>query len=222
YQTARGIPAVNIVGLSLPSDTMITYQGETHLIKLDQQGEIIRDTNNQHSLEPTIHAWLYFNERIAKPIANYLKNNYVNGTPLKDIIRFIVLCKGVPFRIDARTEDADSRGTNVICANLLTHLGETMDDPDALLFYYNKTPGISNPYYNRDPNFTMDCHFLPNHYQTTWQGRNIKLSYLVTHLSAPRFEDIQGMIDRSLNAINETDYDWFIDADPTPCRGWNP
>lgn len=62
-----------------------------------------------------------------------LKTTVVNGDTLKNKIRFIVLCKGVPFRIDARKEDADSRGTNVICANLLTHLGETMENEDALL-----------------------------------------------------------------------------------------
>lgn len=222
YKDARQIPDMNIVELSLPSDTMITYEGVTHLIELTQQGEIIKDRDNENTLTPTIHAWLYFNEKIAKPIANYLTTTYVNGTPLKDIIRFIVLVKGVPFRIDARKEDAESYGTNVICANLLTHLGETMEDPDALLFYYNKTPGILNPYFNVDANFSMEHHFLPNHYQTTGHGRTIKLSYLVTHLSAPRFEDIQGMIDRSLDAIYATDYDWFIDADPTPCMGWNP
>ncbi len=55
------------------------------------------------------------------------------------------MCKGVPFRIDARQEDADSRGTNVICANLLTHLGETMDDPEALLFYFDKENIINIP-----------------------------------------------------------------------------
>ena len=217
YMDARNIPEINELGLeNLDTLIDITHNGVTHTIYLDQQGEIIRDMDNAGTLTPTIHAWIYFNERIAKPIANYLTTTYVNGTPLKDIIRFIVLVKGVPFRIDARQEDADSRGTNVICANLLTHLGETMNDLDTLLFYYNKTPGISNPYYNVDPNFSMEHHFLPNHFQTTksydGQIREIPLSYLVTHLSAPRFEDIQGMIDRSVNAINETDYDWFIDA----------
>lgn len=67
YKDARNIPEeTNVIGLS-ELDTLIdiTHNGVTHTIYLDQQGEIIRDTNNQHSLEPTIHAWLYFNERIA-------------------------------------------------------------------------------------------------------------------------------------------------------------
>jgi hypothetical protein len=64
YKDARNIPGINVVELSLPSDAMITYQGETHLIELVQQGEIIRDSINQNSSTPTIHAWIYFNERI--------------------------------------------------------------------------------------------------------------------------------------------------------------
>ncbi|MCC6253572.1 MAG: T9SS type A sorting domain-containing protein, partial [Ignavibacteriaceae bacterium] len=164
----------------------------------------------------------YFNEKIAKPIANYLQTTNVNGTPLKDIIRFVVLVKGVPFRIDARQEDADSRGTNVICANLLTHLSETFENPEALLLYYNNTPNIPNPYFNADGNFTSDYHFIPNHFQTSafvnGQLRNIPLSYLVTHLSAPRYSDVTGMIDRSKNAIYTKNYVWFTDLDPTPCR----
>ncbi|BDQ03787.1 MAG: hypothetical protein HRF52_14460 [Ignavibacterium sp.] len=135
YKDARQIPESNILGLTnlIDDDIYDPVSNITHRIILDQQGEIIRDSINQNSLTPSIHAWLYFNERIAKPIANYLKTTVVNGDTLKNKIRFIVLCKGVPFRIDARKEDADSRGTNVICANLLTHLGETMENEDALL-----------------------------------------------------------------------------------------
>jgi len=222
YKEARQIPNSNIFELTRLVDTLVSDGTTEHWIKLDQQGEIIRDTINQNSLTPTIHAWIYFNDRIAKPIANYLKTTYVNGTPLKDIIRFIVLCKDVPFRIDARQEDADSRGTNVICANLLTHLGETFEDSSALLSYYNNYPGIPNPYFNADANFTFDYHFIPNHFQTNafvnGQLRNIPLSYLVTHLSAPRYSDVTGMIDRSKNAIYAKNYIWFTDLDPTPCR----
>ncbi len=224
YKNARQIPNSNICRLdSLDTLTTITHNGVTHTIYLDQQGEIIRDTNNQHSPTPSIHSWVYFNQRLAIPIANHLKNTYVNGTPLADIIRFVVLVKGVPFRIDAREEDADSRGTNVICANLLTHLGETFDDPDALLFYYNKPPGIINPYYKADFNFSMEHRFIPNHYQAIYyyggQNRYIPLSYLVTHLSAPGYAiDVKSMIDRSVNAINAQNYTWFTNLDPTPCE----
>ena len=91
YKLRRGIPDINLVELPRLVDTLVS-DGETeHLIKLDQQGEIIRDWNNKDILTPTIHAWIYFNKRIAIPIANYLETHFVNGTPLKDIIRIIVL-----------------------------------------------------------------------------------------------------------------------------------
>ena len=137
YQLKRGIPNSNIVELT-ELDTLIdiTHNGVTHTIYLDQQGEIIRDMNNKDIPTPSIHSWIYFNEKIAKKIAFHLQNTFVNGTPLKDIIRFVVLAKGVPFRIDAREEDADSDGQNVICANLLTRPGETMEDEDALPKYF--------------------------------------------------------------------------------------
>ncbi|MCZ7611745.1 MAG: hypothetical protein M5U17_16505 [Ignavibacterium sp.] len=66
YQLKRGIPESNIVELTeLDTLTDITHNGETHTIYLDQQGEIIRDTNNANSPEPSIHSWIYFNDRIA-------------------------------------------------------------------------------------------------------------------------------------------------------------
>jgi len=66
YQLKRGIPNSNIVELTeLDTLTDITYNGVTHTIYLDQQGEIIRDTNNHHSQTPSIHSWIYFNDRIA-------------------------------------------------------------------------------------------------------------------------------------------------------------
>jgi len=66
YVSARNIPGTNILGLEDLVDTVsITHEGVTHLIKLTQQGEIIRDMNNANSPEPSIHSWIYFNDRIA-------------------------------------------------------------------------------------------------------------------------------------------------------------
>jgi hypothetical protein len=41
YQTARGIPGVNIVPLSLPDSIPIDYQGVSHWVGLRQQNEVI-------------------------------------------------------------------------------------------------------------------------------------------------------------------------------------
>lgn len=235
YQQRRGIPSTNIVGLDSLFNEWITdpETQDSHYIKLEQQGETISDINNTNTWCATKHAWIYFNEKIAKPIANHLNNTYVNGTPLKDIIRFIVLCKGIPFKIHSRTDDGGySKNKNVVVDRLLCLLGETIKNPDALLDYFYSAPDpncdvagyeLNNPYYNSDLNFTTEHNFVPNYYTTTvtigGQNRTVTLSYLVTHLSAPRYEDIAAMIDRSILAINPQDYDWFIDAHPYPIHG---
>ena len=66
YMDVRNIPEINELGLeNLDTLIDITHNGVTHTIYLDQQGEIIRDMNNKDIPDPSIHAWLYFNERIA-------------------------------------------------------------------------------------------------------------------------------------------------------------
>lgn len=66
YKLRRGIPESNICRLdSLDTLVTVTYNNITHTIYLDQQGEIIRDMNNANSPEPSIHSWIYFNDRIA-------------------------------------------------------------------------------------------------------------------------------------------------------------
>ncbi len=240
YKNARGIPESNIVELT-ELDTLVSITdplyGTTHTIEL-QQGlendkEIIRDATILSYNPVNRHAWLYFVDRIAAPIAEKLRTTFVNGTPLKDIIRFIVLCKGVPFRIMTKPDDSESCNQNVPVDGLLCFLGEDINDPYHLMDYLNmvgaeneqcrETFDIDNPYYNADPNFTMDHMFLPNHYNGTaiihGQQKNITLSYLITHLDGMSLNDVENMIDSSIAAINSSGYDWFIDADPTPCHG---
>ncbi|MCZ7611755.1 MAG: hypothetical protein M5U17_16555 [Ignavibacterium sp.] len=67
YRIAREIPVSNILGLEnlINDDIYDSVSNTTHRIILDQQGEIIRDTNNANSPEPSIHSWIYFNDRIA-------------------------------------------------------------------------------------------------------------------------------------------------------------
>ncbi|MFN7014694.1 MAG: hypothetical protein ACK4ON_10550, partial [Bacteroidia bacterium] len=233
YTTARNIPAVNVVGLNglVNDDIYDPVSNTTHRIILEQQGEIIRDSTILSYNPINRHAWLYFVEKIAAPIAEKLRTTFVNGTPLKDIIRFIVLCKGVPFRILTTPDHGSSCNQNVPIDGLLCFLGENIYDPHHLMTYLNMegatnghcngTFDIVNPYYNSDPNFNMNHFFLPNHYSkfNSYFNRNIELSYLISHLDGMSFSDVKNMIDSSIAAINSSDYDWFIDADPTPCAG---
>ncbi len=237
YQNARGIPESNIVKLNQLVDDDV-YDPETqtwHSIVLDQgeegEKELIKD--EQGSLFPIYrHAWIYFIERIAEPIANHLRTTIVNGDTLKNTIRFIVLCKGIPFRILTIEDYASSCNQNVSVDALLCFLGEDIDDPYHLLDYLNEespdtngtcqgTYNIANPYYNADPTFSMDHQFLPNHYSSynSHLARDVTLSYLITHLDAMSLDDVKNMIDSSIAAINSSGYDWFIDSDPTPCKG---
>ncbi len=236
YRLRRGVPPSNIVALNGLQNEWVTdtLTWESHYIKIEQQLETISDSNNvtNNTQCATKHAWIYFNEKIAKPLANYLNTTVVNGDTLKNTIRYIVLCKGIPFRILARTDNGGwSKNKNVVLDRLLCFLGETINDPDALLDYFYSNPNdcenpgyeLMNPYFNADPHFSMDKNFVPNVYKTTinidGQQRTATLSYLVTHLTAPRYEDITAMIDRSVNAINSQGYDWFIDAHPNPDTG---
>jgi len=107
YKNARGIPGSNIVGLP-DLDTLANIidleTGIEHLIELQQgegnEKEIIYDTQGRFDTVYK-HAWIYFIDRIAEPIAYHLRTTVVNGDTLKNTIRFIVLCKGVPFKIQA-------------------------------------------------------------------------------------------------------------------------
>ncbi|NCS89222.1 MAG: hypothetical protein GW789_10840 [Ignavibacteria bacterium] len=99
YRDVRGIPASNIKGLNIPTSA---YNGA---VQLEQEGEVIRRMGSCSDYDSNgvcdSLAWYYFEEYIAGPIRNHL-NNTVDpntGKPLFNQIRYIVLCKGVPFRI---------------------------------------------------------------------------------------------------------------------------
>jgi uncharacterized protein (TIGR03790 family) len=236
YKNARNIPASNILGLEslVNADIFDSESNTTHRIEITQDGEIISDGTILSYGPIYRHSWLYFVKKIAKPIADHLRTTIVNGEPLANTIRFIVLCKGVPFRILTTPDDSESCNQNVPVDALLCFLGEDINNPYHLMSFLNlETPSpipphpcrgiysIQNPYFNADPGFSMDHNFQPNLYSkyNYHFNRDITLSYLVTHLDGMSFDDVKSMIDSSIAAINSAGYDWFIDADPTPCRG---
>lgn len=231
YINARNIPSTpNTLGLYLP-DTTITVGGDTHTVVIAEGGNIIRDSVN-HAIGTwyaTQHAYKYFYEYMAAPIKEHLVNN-----DLIETIRYIVLCKGVPFKVQAGA-DSGSVICNVSVDGLLCMLGT--DNYDILLdSIYTKYRRyavsstnycrtcqlqITNPYYNADPNLNMNNRFEGGVFTRNWNGHTIKLDYLVSHLDGISYEMVTGMIDLSAQAINSDNYDWFIDADPSPCAGGN-
>jgi hypothetical protein len=87
YVSRRNIPSVNIKGLNIPP-TKVYPEG---VVNVEQGGEDIRGVGNL--------GWRYVKDVLADPIEDYLNETIVNGQPLSEKIRYIVLCKGIPFKI---------------------------------------------------------------------------------------------------------------------------
>jgi hypothetical protein len=232
YVGKRNIPSENIFPLTIPSSEI--YQ--TGTVILDQGGELIRNADdgclNSTTSVCDIIAWLFFVDHIANPIQNYL-NTTVNGNgdTLKNVIRYIVLCKGVPHKVRSGHiwigqygEWAHRTRINVSTDALLCLINNEED----IITLYNNPPtpvtpplpgGIfsndpvgGNPYYNVDPNFNFNHRFVSNHYIT---NAGWKLNYLVSRLDGKNLEETREMIDRSY----DTDYSgtgtWILDG------GWS-
>ncbi len=228
YRDARGIPESNIVGIYLP-DTNITINNETHPVIIAEGGNIIRDSlyHEWGAWFVTQHAWKYFYQYMAAPIKEHIANNNL------DDIRYIVLCKGVPFKIQAGG-DSGAVICNLAVDGLLCMLNTNNYDilldsiynkyrryavPNYNWWNYRNQMQITNPYYNADPNLNLNNRFSPGVFTRSWNGHTIKLDYLVSHLDGTNYNIVKGIIDLSTEAIHADGYDWFIDADPVPCRG---
>ncbi len=236
YVNARGIPTSNIVPLNSLIGHNITVNGSTHSVSLAEGGNIIRDSVNHlnGTWYASPHAWKYFYQYIALPIKEYLINNNLTST-----IRYIVLCKGLPYKIQAGA-DSGSVICNQSIDGLLCMLNTNNYDIllDSVYNNYRRFAvsgsnycyscqisslynPITNPYYsnNSSSNLDMTNRFKGNVFTRNWYGHIIKLDYLVSHLDGISYNMIEGMIDKSVLAINSNNYDWFIDADPNPCHG---
>jgi uncharacterized protein (TIGR03790 family) len=210
YKLKRGIPAINIIqpGLDLPDLTQITVDGVTHAVGLAQETDIIRDFHQDsiHTATATFHAWQYFITYVRNPIYNYIQNHNLRNT-----IRYIVLCKGVPCKIQAAGND-DYQG-NVSLDGLLCILNTDGNNYESFLHYLFPL-GLNNPYHNADADLTMDYRFLPDHFTTLQGSDTVKLSYLVSHLDGIDLQNVYNIIDRSVNADTTGDGWWIIDDDP--------
>lgn len=84
YVAARSIPATNEYGIDIPPNGQGAF--------LAQNGEEIRGNGNA--------GWLYYMTNIAAYIENHLSTTYNSeGQLLKDVIRYIVFCKGIPHKV---------------------------------------------------------------------------------------------------------------------------
>ena len=229
YQNARGIPENNIVPLNSLMDHNITVDGSSHNVTLAEGGNIIRDTINHFygTWYATRHAWKYFYQYLAAPIKDHITSNNLTS------IRYIVLCKGTPFYIQAAC-DSTNVIANLAIDGLLAMLGTNNYDilldsiynkyrsyavPNYHWWDYLNQMQITNPYYTGSAYLNMDNRFKGGVFTKSWNGNTIKFDYLVSHLDGISYNIVEGMIDKSVSAINSDNYDWFIDADPNPCHG---
>ncbi|MDY0083986.1 MAG: hypothetical protein RBR74_12450 [Ignavibacteriaceae bacterium] len=223
YVNARNIPASNIVlGLTLP-DEWLTYGGTTHRIEIVQSGDIIKDTTQawqdsvtNYGAGATFHAWQYFYEHIAVPIKNHLENTFVNGVPLKETIRYIVLCKGVPYKIQSRF-DLDgiyNPGNNNVSLQSLLSILNNEPYHTTLETSFLSDIKRSNPYYEaaKDNFWHLDYRFLPDFYINS---SGVKLSYLVTRLDGLSYADLQFIIDNAVNAYTSGSRTCILDSTDT-------
>ena len=214
YRIARNIPSENIIfpGLRFP-DTTFSIDGITHTLGLAQVSDIIRDFDQDSSqaVNPTFHAWQYFITYVRNPIYNYIHNHNLTNT-----IRYIVLCKGVPCKIQARGNDSGiespygSIALDGILCLMNTENYETFIHDE---IYANGK--ISNPYHNVDSLLTMDYRFQPDHFTETLNGYDVKLSYLVSHLDGINLQNVYNIIDGSVDADSSETGWWILDDDNT-------
>ena len=206
YVGKYNIPSQNIVGLSLPSS--IFYEG--HSVILYREGEVIKDATSADSDIPDTHAWQYYIDYIQEPLKNHLDNTIVGGEQLKNIIRYIVLCYGMPFKIQARYDWSSSNELwreNIAMDGLLTILYY----PNILELWhkYYGDDKYGNPYWQADNDYNFDMRFKPNHFINS-QGT--VLNYLVSRFDALDYETIEGMIDKSTTTDFSGEKTWILDA----------
>lgn len=230
YQNARNIPSSNIFGLDSLKSHSITVDGVTHPVIISDGGNIIRDSINQESgtWYATQHAWKYFYQYVAAPIKDYIANNNLTST-----IRYIVLCKGVPYKIQACGDHGTGIG-NIGVDGLLCLINTDNYDTFLDSVYTKWRRGaidsvnynyiwllsqIVNQYHSVTQYLDMNYRFKSGVYAGSWNQFNVKLDYLVSHLDGTSYDMVKDMIDLSTVAIHSNDYDWFIDADPIPCFG---
>ncbi len=230
YVEQRNIPGSNVIHLDSLVSKNITVDGVTHPVILADGGNIIRDSLNHEwdTWYGTAHAWKYFYQYVATPIKEYIANNNLSSS-----IRYIVFCKGTPYKIQSCGDHGTGIGNigvdGLLCLLNTDNYGTFLDSMYAKWrrkavsgTNYNYTwqlSQISNPYHSTSQYLNMNYRFKSGIYTTTWYEFNVKIDYLVSHLDGTSYNMVKNMIDLSIEAKHANNYDWFIDADPIPCFG---
>src|SRR5690606_17330644 len=127
----------------------------------------------------------------------------VNGDTLKNKIRFIVVCKGIPYKVTSWNSDWSHK-------NDLTRRGISVDALISIINQHDQNFSITsssfissswsqfdNPYFNIEntdgDDFSFNYRFRTKTYVNS---SDIELNYLVSRLSGYYYSDITNMIDR--------------------------
>ncbi|MBZ0178467.1 MAG: TIGR03790 family protein, partial [Melioribacteraceae bacterium] len=212
YASVRGIPTTNKIGLTIP-DTAYYFGCR---IYLKNDGELIY--GGEAYYVNGWAAWYYYEDYIHNPVQNYLISTTNNeGDILKNVIDFIVVCKGIPLKIQYMNEEPWSS---------ITTRGNAAVDPLLCLVNQEKNPNfaitdlfgteyddIENPYYNFDENNNFSDRFKNRTYFTIFNGDTLSLNYLVTRLDGQNLSTIENMIDNALESDLSGEKTFIIDGD---------
>ena len=125
---------------------------------------------------------------------------------IRDKIRYIVLVKGIPLRIDPY-QYADYNYADY----------SSVDAAVALLFQnYSITWRLTNPYFNKATNLTLQNLFEG----FTYQGAGFNLSYLVTRIDGYNASEVINSIDKAWSHDISLMAQWVLDDDPDGA-GWD-
>ena len=205
YINKYDIPSQNVVGLTLPDE--VTYEG--HVVRLYRKAEIIKDTTSAWYDNPDTHAWEYYIDYISDPIKSRLDSVVIAGDTLKNTIRYIVLCYGIPFKIQARRDWAGF---------LLTRQNVALDGLLTILYHPNildlwntayDDENYENPFWRSDRYYNFNMRFEPHHFLN---DSGLVLNYLVSRLDALDYETIEGMIDKSADPDYSGERTWILDG----------
>jgi uncharacterized protein (TIGR03790 family) len=212
YQEQRNIPSANLYGLDLPDRTI--YDG--NVVKLVKNDEIIKDSttaklDSASGHDMSISAWKYFDEHIFTKIQDHLKTTIVNGDTLKNKIRYVLICKGIPYRLQARFDWSGigfySRW-NIGADELLCFLNQPNPNFSILSLYGTGYGSFGNPYYRVDDGRSMNWRFVSNHFTI---NDTLRLSYLVSRLDGLTYDKVYDMIDHSVNVDKSGNGIWVLD-----------
>lgn len=125
YKEKRDIPSINLCPITkLPE--YVDY-GEAGGAYLENGGEKIISWTPEHDAEEA--HWLYYKDYIETPIKNYMETNN-----LTDTIRYIVMIKGLPFRLQRDPYHLCCRRINAAICALLSLMNQP-DERDIMTLY---------------------------------------------------------------------------------------